>query len=101
MTGLEQVNLAPEHVVSDLRYYLIAFGALFLLLRWWRSADPLRASRLSLFSVFVSGLVALIVSDALGFPQPWLVMVACAMSVSVQLASPWVHPRLRGSQEDV
>ncbi len=101
VTGLEQVNLAPEHVVSDLRYYLIAFGALFLLLRWWRSADPLRASRLSLFSVFVSGLVALIVSDALGFPQPWLVMVACAMSVSVQLASPWVHPRLRGSQEDV
>ena len=100
LTGLDPVRLTPTNVVFDLRYYLVGFGALFLLLRWWRSADPMRATRLSLLAVFVSGLVALMVSNALGFPQPWLVMVACAMSVSVQLASPWIHPRLRASQDD-
>lgn len=100
LTGLEPVRLTPVNVVSDLRYYLVGFGALFLLLRWWRSADPMRATRLSLFAVFVSGLIATMISNALGFPQPWLVMVACAMSVSVQLASPWIHPRLRASQDD-
>lgn len=99
-TGLDPVSLTSSNVVYDLRYYLVGFGALFLLLRWWRSADPMRTARLSLFSVFVSGLMALLIADALGFPQPWLVMVACAMSVSVQLASPWIHPRLRASQDD-
>ncbi len=100
MTGLTPVRLTPSNVVSDMRYYLVGFGALFLLLRWWRSADPMRAARLSVFAVFIAGLMALLISDALGFPKPWLVMVACAMSVSVQLASPWVHPRLRASQDD-
>lgn len=100
LTGLEPVRLTPANVLSDLRYYLVGFGGLFLLLRWWRAADPMRTTRLSLFSVFVAGLIAVMVSNALGFPQPWLVMVACAMSVSVQLASPWIHPRLRASPED-
>ena len=100
MTGLRPARLTAASAVSDLRYYLVAFGALFLLLRWWRSADPMRSSRLSLFSIFVSGLMAMLIADALGFPQPWLGVVACAMSVSVQLASPWVHPRLRAGQND-
>ncbi len=100
VTGLKPVWLNPTNGIADLRYYLVGFGALFLLLRWWRSADPMRAARLSLVAVFVSGVMALMISDAIGFPKPWLVMVACAMSVSVQLASPWIHPRLRASQED-
>ena len=29
------------------------------------------------------------------FPQPWLPMIAGTMAVSVQLASPWIHPRNR------
>ncbi len=99
LTGLEPVRLTAQTVLADVRYYLVAFGSLFLLLRWWRQADPLRTTRLSLWAVFVCGVFALIISSASGFPQPWLVMVACAMSVSVQLASPWIHPRLRGDEE--
>ena len=45
LTGLEPVRLTTSNVVSDLRYYLVGFGALFLLLRWWRSADPMRVTR--------------------------------------------------------
>ena len=75
--------------------HMACFGTLFLLMRWWRQADPLRNSRLSLWSVVVTAVAAGLVAFAWGFPQPWLVMVAGAISVSVQLASPWVHPHRR------
>ena len=75
--------------------YMACFGTLFLLLRWWRQADPLRSSRLSLWSMLVSAVLAWLVAGVWSFPQPWLPMVAGAMSVSIQLASPWVSPRER------
>jgi hypothetical protein len=68
--------------------YMACFGTLFLVLRWWLQADPLRRTRLSVFSVLLSILVAAIVAELWQFPQPWLPMVAGAMSVAVQLASP-------------
>jgi len=70
--------------------YMAAFGTLFLILRWWRQADPLRHSRLSLWALAVSVVVAIIVAAAWHFPQAWLAMVAASISVSVQLASPWI-----------
>jgi hypothetical protein len=75
--------------------YMACFGALFLLVRWWRQADPLRVARLSLWSIFVSVAAAWLVAGVLHFPQPWLPMVAGAISVSVQLASPWMPPHQR------
>ena len=76
--------------------YMACFGTLLLVLRWWRQADPLRAVRLSLWSMIVSAVVAFLVAGVWHFPQPWLAMVAATMSVAVQLASPWVplHQRL-------
>lgn len=75
--------------------YMACFGTLFLLIRWWRQADPLRSTRISLWSMVFCVLVAWLTAAVWLFPQPWLMMVACATSVSVQLASPWVHPRRR------
>jgi hypothetical protein len=75
--------------------YMACFGTLFLVLRWWRQADPLRLSRLTLWSMIVSVATAGVVAWAWRFPQPWLPMVAGAVSVSVQLASPWLHPAKR------
>jgi DNA-directed RNA polymerase subunit H (RpoH/RPB5) len=72
--------------------YLAAFGTLFLGLRWWRQADPLRASRLSLWSLLATVIVAAIVAALWQFQQPWLLMAAAVMSVAVQLGSPWVQP---------
>jgi hypothetical protein len=71
--------------------YLACFATLFLVLRWWRQADPLRAARLSLWSTLICTLMAGVVASAWHFPQPWLVMVAAMMSVSIQLASPRVE----------
>jgi hypothetical protein len=75
--------------------FLASFGTLFLAVRWWRQADPLRSTRLSLWSLLVCVVVAALVAAVWQFPQPWLPMMAGAISVSVQLASPWVHPRRR------
>ncbi|MFZ1932695.1 MAG: serine/threonine-protein kinase [Thermoguttaceae bacterium] len=75
--------------------YMACFGTLFLVLRWWLQADPLRRTRLSVFSVLLSILVAAIIAELWQFPQPWLPMVAGAMSVAVQLASPWERANRR------
>ena len=79
----------------SLKYTLAAFATLFALIRWWRLADPLRSTRLSLWSLFVCGLLAWLIADFWSFPLPWLPMVACAMSVSIQLSSPWLSPDQR------
>ncbi len=66
--------------------YLAYFGGLMVILRWWLQGDPLRSARLNLWSLILSGLWGLV----LPFPQPWGMLLAVAISVSVQLAAPWV-----------
>jgi hypothetical protein len=79
---------------SPLLYaYLVYFGFLFLLIRWWRSADPLRPSRVSLWSTMSALFVAWLLNFVWPFPQPWGFMVAATISLAVQLASPWAPPR--------
>lgn len=85
-------DLGPGAIWPAAKYSVAAFGALFFLVRWWRLADPLRLTRLSLWSLMVCGLLAWVIADCCGFPQPWLPMAACGIAVSVQLSSPWQHP---------
>ncbi len=80
--------------------FLAVFGTLLALVRWWRHTDPLRATRLSLWSMFIASALAGVIAWAWHFPQPWLIMVACTMSASVQISSPWVHPRKRFGDND-
>jgi len=75
--------------------YLAYFGFLFLLLRWWKQADPLRGSRLSLWSVIVCVFWAGALCVFWPFPQPWGMMMAGTISLAVQFASPWVDPQSR------
>ena len=98
LTGQQSSTMFAEHAPEQMKYYLAAFGLLFLTIRWWRQTDPLRKSRLSLWTMFGCAFMAALIADACGFPQPVLVMFACAVSVSVQLSSPWVHPRQRFAQ---
>jgi hypothetical protein len=81
--GLEHLAVGNQPAISA---YLVYFGGLFVILRWWLQADPLRSSRLNLWSLILSGLWGLI----LPFPQPWGLLLAVAVSLSVQLAAPWV-----------
>jgi hypothetical protein len=66
--------------------FLMYFGGLFVLMRWWLQADPLRSSRLALWPTALCAFWGLF----LPFPQPWGVLLATAISVAVQVAAPWV-----------
>ncbi|MCE9545361.1 MAG: hypothetical protein K8T25_07580 [Planctomycetia bacterium] len=94
------IGTAGSYGPHSLMAFLTYFGFLFLLVRWWRLADPLRGSRLSLWAT------AVCVSCAIGlylfwpfaqkweyFPQPWGFLVAANIAIAVQLASPWVGRR--------
>jgi len=70
--------------------YVAAFATLLAVLRWWLDADPMRGTRLSLWSLLVTVGIACGVANVWQFPEPWLMMVAACMSVAVQLSSPWV-----------
>ncbi len=77
--------------------YLAAFGTFFVVIRWWRQADPLRPARLRFWPVILCVLVAGFVAGLWRFPQAWLPMVAAIMAIAVQLSSPWIsrHERRR------
>lgn len=75
--------------------WLIHFGVLFAGLRWWRQADPLRATRLSLWSVALTGLAAFLVQQVVPLHQPWVMLTAIVASMSIQLAAPWVNAQQR------
>jgi eukaryotic-like serine/threonine-protein kinase len=86
-------RLPPSFYAQDgrplLMAYVACFGTLFLLVRWWLQTDLLRRSRLGLWRLVVSVVVAAVAAWAWQFPQPWLPMIAATISVSVQLAGPW------------
>ena len=75
--------------------YLLYFAGLFAVLRWWRQMDPLRKSRLSIWTTAVCLLWAWVMHSLCSFPQPWGFILAATMSVAVQLAAPWVSPAER------
>lgn len=72
--------------------YLIFFAGLFGILRWWRQMDPMRKTRLSILNVTLCLIWATVFSHLLNVPLTSSCVLAVVMSVSVQLASPWLHP---------
>ncbi|MDG1873507.1 MAG: serine/threonine-protein kinase, partial [Mariniblastus sp.] len=75
--------------------YLIFFGVLFGILRWWRQADPVRKTRLSMLNVLICLIWATLFSHLLNLPLTSNCIIAVVISVSAQLASPWFHPDSR------
>ena len=90
------------HVMTFLSY----FGFLFMLIRWWRLSDPLRPTRLSLWSTAVcvtwAGAIYMFwpfPADWTFLPQPWGFMLAATIAIAVQLSSPWVDPKQRSAPQ--
>lgn len=83
-------SLSDERGAPTLPGYLAFFGLLMLIPKWWRTADPLRSSRVSLFGIGGKALVALILAEIFGFPTDIGVMSAAVMACSIQVASPWL-----------
>ena len=85
---------------SKVAIYPLYFAAQFLILRWWRQADALRPARLSLWDSGVCVLVAFIGAQFLPVALPWGPMLAASISLTVQLASPWVSSAERVRMRD-
>jgi hypothetical protein len=79
-----QISLVAKEAL-----FLAYFTFLMPVLRWWRQADPLRGSRFSFWSTGICIGWAAVLSLAWPFPQPWGMMAAATIAVSVQLAAPW------------
>lgn len=70
--------------------FLGYFGGIFLIVRWWMQADPLRNSRFSLGSIIITLLAAWIWQGLWPFPQPWSLAVPAAITIALQLSSTWL-----------
>jgi hypothetical protein len=75
--------------------YLAYFAGIFVVLRWWRQADPMRTTRLSLWDTAVAAGWAWLLHFIWPFPQPWGFMLAMTMSLAVQMSAPWFSPSRR------
>jgi serine/threonine protein kinase len=74
---------------------VLLFGLLMVLIRWWHQADPLRRVRLSLWAVLFSLFPPFLLTFAEEPIGVLLLVIAGIMSFSIQVAAPWVNPRLR------
>ncbi len=79
--------------------YLIYFTALMGILRWWLQIDPLRSTRLSILSVSLCLVWAVVFSFLLELPILANCITAVVISLAIQLASPWVAPDWRAALE--
>ncbi len=70
------------------------FAMLFAFLRWWKSVDPLRRTRLSLWAVAVAVVAEWAVHQVLPIPQPAGMLIAGGVAIAVQLSAPWINPRM-------
>jgi hypothetical protein len=88
-------NMVDSSGAPYLSCFVAFFGGLFVLMGWWKQTDPLRSSRLRIAPIVLSVLAAWIFSLIFRFPLPWGLLMAGAISTTVQLASPWLKPQDR------
>ncbi len=69
---------------------LVLFAGLFGVLRWWRLADPVRKTRLSLWGTGLCCVAAVVLSASLDLEPVWLATLALLIAIGVQIAAPWV-----------
>ncbi|HEY2827115.1 MAG TPA: protein kinase, partial [Pirellulales bacterium] len=74
----------------ELVAFLAYFGFLFVIPRWWKQADPLRGTRLSIWCTLCVVFWSWVLTLFWGFPQPWGLMLTATVAIAVQLSSPWL-----------
>jgi serine/threonine protein kinase len=75
--------------------YMIFFGGLLALRRWWRQADSFRSKRLAIGAIVPSALVGLALTALFAFPTVWGTVWAASLSATVQLSATWLSPSER------
>jgi eukaryotic-like serine/threonine-protein kinase len=75
--------------------YVAMFATLFGLRRWWWLADSFRPKRFRIVSIVWTSMIAAMIPALFVFPQAWAVCWGGAITLVVQLATPWVEPKSR------
>ncbi len=70
--------------------FILFFSGLFLVHRWWRHADPIRRTRLSIWGVGLCLVWGILIGQVFHFPMPWSGVLAVMISIATQMASPWL-----------
>jgi hypothetical protein len=99
--GFEGQLYDSAHQQPQIAAYLLFFGFQFLAIRWWRQADSLRYTRLSLWDAGVCVLAALIVGRFVPFWAPWGMLIPGTMSLTIQLAAPWIDQAKRAKLREI
>ncbi|MDG2012355.1 MAG: serine/threonine-protein kinase, partial [Pirellulaceae bacterium] len=69
--GLVSLNGAPRFLGM-----MLFFQGVFVILRWWKQADPLRRTRLSIWNVGLCLLWGILMGQLFQFPLPWSAVLA-------------------------
>jgi len=80
---------------SRLIGYVVFFGIIMSVRRWWFHVDAYRPRRIRVTSVFWTAAAAWLLSLTTDFPAEWAVLWGIAMSTTAQLAAVWVRPDQR------
>ncbi|MEM7312766.1 MAG: bifunctional serine/threonine protein kinase/MFS transporter [Planctomycetota bacterium] len=73
--------------------YMAFFGLLFMVVRWWRQADPIRGTRMGIWATAACVLGALITQAF--FPMPGGFLIPASVAVAVQSAAPFMDKKQR------
>lgn len=71
----------------NLGAFMIYFGGLFVIMRWWRQADPLRQVRINVLTIGLCLLWAFAFNLVCQFPLPWGILLGGTISFAVQVSS--------------
>jgi serine/threonine protein kinase len=84
--------------------YMIFFGVLLLVRRWWFHVDSYRPKRVRLLSIAWTSAAALLITTIPHFPHELAMLIAAAASATAQVSAVWVDPEQRnigtGSHSD-
>lgn len=87
-TGLAQSLWQSVLYFPLLSSFMMAYGALFAVLRWWKLAAPDRRARISLFGSGLCLIAAVACAEVFDLNKISLVVVAGVTALAVQLAAP-------------
>jgi hypothetical protein len=78
-----------ENGLPTMAGFMVFFGLLFLIRRWWWQADSFRKSRFRISSSLVTLFLGVVLSAIMPFPEQLGAIWALAISAVVQLSSGW------------
>jgi len=82
-------------VTPRLSAYMVHFALLLAVVRWWKTSDPLRRTRLSVWSVVAVAAVDWGIQQLVPIGQPFGMLVAAGTVIATQIGAPWENPRQR------